>query len=242
MSWIAVHEDVLGSKLRGFRKTLCCSEAEALGILTFIWLWARKNAKPDGLLENTDIDDISAVIAPILNSSLYAPDVIDALISNGWIDKVDDSLFIHDWYEWQQYWYNYLDKKEKDKLRKRAERERSRENKAREESKTKKDEKEDASDDRAKSEKPKKPPKTKYAEDVSMYESEYAKLVEKYGEEFAKKLVEELNNYKLANGKKYKDDYRAILNWVVDKCKTKYPGLIKPQSNSSSDNPFAEYM
>jgi hypothetical protein len=30
-------------------------------------------------------------------------------------------------------------------------------------------------------------------------------------------MIEVLDNYKGANGKKYKSDYRAILNWVVER-------------------------
>lgn len=50
-----------------------------------------------------------------------------------------------------------------------------------------------------------------------MTEAEYAKLVNSYGEDGAKELVEILDNYKASSGKRYKDDYRAILNWCVDK-------------------------
>ena len=58
-----------------------------------------------------------------------------------------------------------------------------------------------------------------YAEFVSMTEEQYQKLCEKYTEHNTKIFIEILNNYKGANGKKYKDDYLAILNWVVDKAK-----------------------
>jgi hypothetical protein len=58
-----------------------------------------------------------------------------------------------------------------------------------------------------------------YAEFVKMKESEYNKLVEEHGEPLTKKMIEVLDNYKGANGKKYKSDYRAILNWVADKVK-----------------------
>lgn len=58
-----------------------------------------------------------------------------------------------------------------------------------------------------------------YAEFVKMKESEYNKLVAAHGEEATKKMIEVLDNYKGANGKTYKSDYRAILNWVVDKVK-----------------------
>ena len=58
-----------------------------------------------------------------------------------------------------------------------------------------------------------------YAEFVQMKESEYNKLVEEHGEPLTKKMIAVLDNYKGANGKKYKSDYRAILNWVVEKVK-----------------------
>lgn len=59
--------------------------------------------------------------------------------------------------------------------------------------------------------------KTIYAENVSMSESEYQKLVDAHGEEKTKRMIDVLDNYKGAKGAKYKSDYRAILNWVVDR-------------------------
>jgi len=59
-------------------------------------------------------------------------------------------------------------------------------------------------------------PKIKYSEYVLMREVDYKTLVKKYGEGNTRKFIEKLDNYKGANGKKYKDDYRAILNWVVN--------------------------
>ncbi len=59
------------------------------------------------------------------------------------------------------------------------------------------------------------PVKKSYAEFVTMTEDEYKKLLTKYGKEKTVKMIEILDNYKGASGKKYKSDYRAILNWVV---------------------------
>lgn len=59
--------------------------------------------------------------------------------------------------------------------------------------------------------------KVKYAEFVSMFKEEYQKLVEKFGKENTRRMIEKLDNYKGATGKRYKSDYRAILNWVADK-------------------------
>ena len=59
--------------------------------------------------------------------------------------------------------------------------------------------------------------KNSYAEFVTLTSDEYSKLVEEFGENATKRMIQILDNYKGANGKKYKSDYRAILNWVVDK-------------------------
>jgi hypothetical protein len=59
-------------------------------------------------------------------------------------------------------------------------------------------------------------PKIKFAEAVSMTQSEHDKLHESLGsDEAVDWCVDKLNNYKLSSGKKYKNDYRAILSWVI---------------------------
>lgn len=59
--------------------------------------------------------------------------------------------------------------------------------------------------------------KYKYAENVTLTRDEYAKLCEEHTEEAAKRMIEILDNYKGQSGKRYKSDYRAILNWVVNR-------------------------
>ena len=96
----------------------------------------------------------------------------------------------------------------------------------------------DATNDAAKqsakpSSKPKTDTKHKYADTVKMTETEYGKLVLEYGEDGAKRLVELLDNYKAASGHTYKSDYRAILNWVVEKYQDE---LRKKGSSVQSSN------
>lgn len=57
--------------------------------------------------------------------------------------------------------------------------------------------------------------KSSYAEFVTMTEEEHRKIIEQYGAERVKRMINILDNYKGSNGKKYDSDYRAILNWVV---------------------------
>lgn len=71
-----------------------------------------------------------------------------------------------------------------------------------------------STEEKAKAEKKK---KYKYAEFVSLTRDEYAKLCEEHTEEGAKRMVEILDNYKGSSGKKYKSDYKTILNWVVER-------------------------
>lgn len=68
--------------------------------------------------------------------------------------------------------------------------------------------------------------KIHFAEFVAMTNAEHEKLCSTYGKEFTDQCIEVLDNYKGSKGKKYKNDYRAILSWVVDRVK---------QNNSFND-------
>ena len=87
------------------------------------------------------------------------------------------------------------------------------------------------------------PEKVKYAEFVRMTEEEYEKLVAQYGKDMVARMIEVLDNYKGQNGKTYKSDYRAILNWVVERVKEEqakrggsgYGGNEIPARNNGSN-------
>lgn len=76
--------------------------------------------------------------------------------------------------------------------------------------------------------------KNNYADFVTMTEDEYNKLVSKYGRAFTNECITVLDNYKGANGKKYKDDYRAILNWVIKRVEQE--GKVKPSQDEEFKN------
>lgn len=83
-----------------------------------------------------------------------------------------------------------------------------------------------------------KPEKIKYADFVSLTNDEYSSLVAKLGEEATKRCIEILDNYKGATGKKYKSDYRAILNWVVNRYEEEQ--YKKQRDKPKTNNPFLE--
>lgn len=85
--------------------------------------------------------------------------------------------------------------------------------------------------------------KIKYADFVKMKPEEYGTLCAKVGKSAADKCIEVLDNYKGSKGKTYKDDYRAILSWVLEKVTNEYPSLIQKPSDGSEKggNPFGEY-
>ena len=74
-----------------------------------------------------------------------------------------------------------------------------------------------------------------------MTNAEYEKLVSTYSKEFADQCITVLDNYKGANGKKYKSDYRAILNWVVDKVKQEQAKAPKKQYGQRQYNDFDKF-
>lgn len=67
----------------------------------------------------------------------------------------------------------------------------------------------------------KKEKKKEYAPDVYLSEDEYKKLCTTYGRQQVEVILKKLSNAKGAKGYKYKSDYRAILNWVVEAVKAK---------------------
>ena len=64
-------------------------------------------------------------------------------------------------------------------------------------------------------EKKRKEIKNTYSEFVTMTTDEYDRLVNEFGQDAVIRMIEILNNYKGANGKKYDSDNLAIRNWVA---------------------------
>lgn len=77
--------------------------------------------------------------------------------------------------------------------------------------------------------------KIHFADFVAMTNDEYNKLVTTYSKDFADQCITVLDNYKGSSGKKYKNDYRAVLNWVVDKVKANIEKQ-NPKSSESMNN------
>ena len=57
--------------------------------------------------------------------------------------------------------------------------------------------------------------KKQFAEKVFMEQKEYDDLLEQFGSDLTKQLIEQLNLYKQAKGQAYDNDYAAILRWVT---------------------------
>ncbi len=255
MAWISVHEHVLGGKLRELSKEVGCSQNEALGTLISLWLWGLNNADKTGELRRAERSDIAKAISTTLNEELEPMEVVEALISTRWVDEQNDGrLFIHDWDQWQEQWFKFQSQKEYDAKRKREERARKRQDAERppespmdsptdSPADSPPDTIQDGPPEPPQKPKAKKPDKTKYADTVRMYPEEYEKLCERFGEPFTKRCIERLDLYKGSKGKTYKDDYKAILSWVVDRVKEENPSLMKRQepAKQESGNPFAQF-
>lgn len=86
--------------------------------------------------------------------------------------------------------------------------------------------------------------KNNYADDVTLTQAEYDKLMSEFSKGFVDKCIEVLNNYKLSKGAKYKSDYHAMRNWVIGEVKKRYPQLAaQPQEKPKEDlfeNPWGD--
>ena len=255
MAWISVYQEVDGPKLRKLAKLLETSKAEALGILNFLWFWGMNNADETGRILEAGREDIEDAISGV--SKVRPSAIVDALFTAGWLDEADGDVFIHDWDTWQEQWYK-LQKTRKSKAeymrRTRSEEKAARESHPQPEETEKLElpspQPEPVTGSAEPAPKPKKksePEKKKYAEFVRMTEKEYEQLVGKYGLPFTTACIEELDNYKGAKGKTYKNDYRAILSWVVDRVNERRPGLMRTSkqtaaaAKSDAENPYAEW-
>jgi len=261
MAWISVHESVDGPKLRNLYKRLGCSKFEAIGILNFLWFWGLNNADKNGRVLFVDREDIGRYLYGVGAGCELSPSaMVDTLIETGWLDETPEGMHIHDWEIWQDQWYKAMERRESDKRRKARSRGKLIPLPAPEvedppeippiiPEETPPDSPPDEGTTGTEEEKPKKkkPPKVKYADFVSMPEADYQKLVDKYGIEFTNKCIFELDNYKGSKGKRYADDYRAILSWVIDRVNEKNPGLMRRSMSSvqnyqsTAANPFEEY-
>ncbi len=85
-------------------------------------------------------------------------------------------------------------------------------------------------------------PKRQYADNVSMTECQYDKLIQELGEERANWCILKLNAWKLANptkAKKRKDDYLAIRNWVIDALKEHEARIGKSMNSTQTIIPLS---
>lgn len=83
--------------------------------------------------------------------------------------------------------------------------------------------------------------KIHFADYVTMTNAEYEKLVSTYSKEFADQCITVLDNYKGANGKRYKSDYRAILSWVIEKVKQEQAKASKKQYEQRQYSDFDKF-
>lgn len=244
MAWVSVHQEVDGSKLRRLYKAIGCSKFEALGILNFLWFWGMKNADETGLVSDADLEVLSRYLYGCGEGSKFdMGKVVQALADVGWIDMAVSGFYIHDWDQWQEQWY---------KLQKNRKRDAERKRKDYAETVVQPREAAVAPPEEELAKKPSakkkaEPEKKSYAEFVRMTEANYNRLIELYGEPFTKACIERLDLYKGSKGKTYKDDYRAILSWVVKRVSEDSPGLMQMSrgqsagAQSGSENPYAEW-
>lgn len=113
MAWIESHQEVgRHPKTKKLARLLGISIPTAVGHLHFLWWWALDFAQ-DGVLDKFDAEDI----AEAMEWKGDEQALLDALMEAEYIDVTDHGLVIHDWAE---YAGKLLERRAKDRARKRA--------------------------------------------------------------------------------------------------------------------------
>jgi len=82
--------------------------------------------------------------------------------------------------------------------------------------------------------------KIKLSEYVSMTQEQHQALLDEYGEKAVKVFIRILDNYKGSSGKRYKCDYRATLNWVIDEYKKRHGHDFKHGADPTTKCPICK--
>lgn len=117
--WVCVHDTIFGSKSRKLASMIGCSQDEAVGLLVRLWVWGLNNCDRDGQVMYADRSTISDVLVQGLSKDHSPEEIVNCLIDCEYLDVYENEIFIHDWYDWQRYWYSYKDRKDSDNRRKR---------------------------------------------------------------------------------------------------------------------------
>lgn len=113
MAWIESHQEVgRHPKTKKLARLLSVSLPAAVGHLHYFWWWALDFAQ-DGTLEKYDGYDL----ADAMQWDGDPNQLLEAMIEAGYIDDTEDGLMIHDWGE---YAGKLLERRAKDRARKRA--------------------------------------------------------------------------------------------------------------------------
>jgi len=87
------------------------------GVLMRLWSWGMKNADKSGRLIYANEEVIERAIGNVTTRDTRG--FAKALFECGWLDRVGEEIYIHDWDFWQKEWYKSQERREADKNRKR---------------------------------------------------------------------------------------------------------------------------
>ena len=108
--WVCVHDHVFGGKSRRLADLIGCSQDEAVGLLVRLWVWGLTNCDRTGRVQYADTGTIADMLVQGLSKSLVPSEIVECLIECEYLDVYDDAIYIHDWADWQKYWYSYQDR------------------------------------------------------------------------------------------------------------------------------------
>lgn len=196
-------------------------DPRALNYLIDLWLTVALD-RPEGILIGWDVEDIASAAGYFKKNSQK---LVDALIGSGWLDQKDGIYILHDWEE-HQGWASGA------KVRSESARKAALAKHAKYDTKNPATAEQPHCESIATAENKScdrsapypspiltvslpKPIKDMYGEfnNVLLAKDEHQKLIDKFGEQGTKSLIERLSGYIASKGVKYKSHYATLLSW-----------------------------
>lgn len=95
--WIETHQSLADHpKLKRLARKLNTNKQEAMGYLIMLWLWAMDYAPEGRLIPPYTPEDI----ADATEYNGDAQGLVDALVYAGFLDSSNETIIIHDWYDY----------------------------------------------------------------------------------------------------------------------------------------------
>lgn len=212
-----------------------------------LWSWGMKNADKSGRLIYANEDVIERAIGAMTTRDTHG--FAAALFECGWLDKIGEDIYIHDWDFWQKEWYKSQERREADKDRKRRKNQKPDDPDTDDLEQFKIDEAPEAPEDGQKQEEPERSPDPTPEPAASPKPQEYSTQFEElwasyYGEKGVKAEAYKTYKARLKDGWTHQQLLQAVLSYAAQEKRngTEKRYVKRVKTFLGPNTPFVDFL